>query len=231
MHIAGITKSTLLDYPGRVAAAIFTGGCDLRCLFCQNSSLVEGLIPEIKEDDVLSFLEKRRNVLTGVCITGGEPTLQPDLPDFITKIRDLGYAVKLDTNGTEPKMLRELADRGLVDYVALDIKTDKKKYHELCNIDLDVEKINESAMLLINGRFPDYEFRTTVVAEYFDRGTAAEIGQWLKGGKRYFLQNFVDTNTTFVGRGVLHGQTREEIEEFADILRQTISEVSLRGID
>ena len=128
-------------------------------------------------------------------------------------------------------MLRELADRGLVDYVALDIKTDKKKYHELCNIDLDVEKINESAMLLINGRFPDYEFRTTVVAEYFDRGTAAEIGQWLKGGKRYFLQNFVDTNTTFVGRGVLHGQTREEIEEFADILRQTISEVSLRGID
>ena len=231
MHIAGITKSTLLDYPGRVAAAIFTGGCDLRCLFCQNSSLVEGLIPEIKEDDVLSFLEKRRNVLTGVCITGGEPTLQPDLPDFITKIRDLGYAVKLDTNGTETKMLRELADRGLVDYVALDIKTDKKKYHELCNIDLDVEKINESAMLLINGRFPDYEFRTTVVAEYFDRGTAAEIGQWLKGGKRYFLQNFVDTNTTFVGRGVLHGQTREEIEEFADILRQTISEVSLRGID
>ena len=231
MHIAGITKSTLLDYPGRVAAAIFTGGCDLRCLFCQNSSLVEGLIPEIKEDDVLSFLEKRRNVLTGVCITGGEPTLQPDLPDFITKIRDLGYAVKLDTNGTEPKMLRELADRGLVDYVALDIKTDKKKYHELCNIDLDVEKINESAMLLINGRFPDYEFRTTVVAEYFDRYTAAEIGQWLKGGKRYFLQNFVDTNTTFVGRGVLHGQTREEIEEFADILRQTISEVSLRGID
>ncbi len=231
MHIAGITKSTLLDYPGRVAAAIFTGGCDLRCLFCQNSSLVEGLIPEIKEDDVLAFLEKRRNVLTGVCITGGEPTLQPDLPDFITKIRDLGYAVKLDTNGTEPKMLRELADRGLVDYVALDIKTDKKKYRELCNIDLDVEKVNESAMLLINGRFPDYEFRTTVVAEYFDRDTAAEIGQWLKGGKRYFLQNFVDTNTTFVGRGVLHGQTREEIEEFADILRQTISEVSLRGID
>ena len=231
MHIAGITKNTLLDYPGRVAAAIFTGGCDLRCLFCQNSSLVEGLIPEIREADVLSFLEKRRNVLTGVCITGGEPTIQPDLPEFIMKIRELGYAVKLDTNGTEPKMLRMLADKGLVDYVALDIKTGKEKYHELCNIDLDVEKISESARLLIDGRFPDYEFRTTVVAEYFDRETAAEIGQWLKGGKRYFLQNFVDSNTTFVGRGVLHGQTKEEIEAFAEILRQTISEVSLRGID
>ncbi|MBQ9606891.1 MAG: anaerobic ribonucleoside-triphosphate reductase activating protein, partial [Lachnospiraceae bacterium] len=131
MHIAGITKNTLLDYPGRVAAAIFTGGCDLRCLFCQNSSLVEGLIPEIKEEDVLSFLEKRRNNLTGVCITGGEPTLQPDLPDFIMKVRDLGYAVKVDTNGTEPKMLRELADRKLVDYVALDINTGRKQYREL----------------------------------------------------------------------------------------------------
>ena len=231
MHIAGITKNTLLDYPGRVAAAIFTGGCDLRCLFCQNSSLVEGLIPEIKEEDVLSFLEKRRNNLTGVCITGGEPTLQPDLPDFIMKVRDLGYAVKVDTNGTEPKMLRELADRKLVDYVALDIKTGRKQYRELCNIDLDVEKVDDSAKLLIDDRFPDYEFRTTVVAEYFDRETAKEIGQWLKGARRYFLQNFVDTNTTFVGRGVLHGQTKEEIEAFAEILRQTISEVSLRGID
>ncbi|MBR1523848.1 MAG: anaerobic ribonucleoside-triphosphate reductase activating protein [Lachnospiraceae bacterium] len=231
MHIAGITKNTLLDYPGRVAAAIFTGGCDLRCLFCQNSSLVEGLIPEIKEEDVLSFLEKRRNNLTGVCITGGEPTLQPDLPDFIMKVRDLGYAVKVDTNGTEPKMLRELADRKLVDYVALDIKTGRKQYRELCNIDLDVERVDDSAKLLIDGRFPDYEFRTTVVAEYFDRETAKEIGQWLKGARRYFLQNFVDTNTTFVGRGVLHGQTKEEIEAFAEILRQTISEVSLRGID
>ena len=231
MHIAGITKNTLLDYPGRVAAAIFTGGCDLRCLFCQNSSLVEGLIPEIKEEDVLSFLEKRRNNLTGVCITGGEPTLQPDLPDFIMKVRDLGYAVKVDTNGTEPKMLRELADRKLVDYVALDIKTGRKQYRELCKIDLDEEKVDDSAKLLIDDRFPDYEFRTTVVAEYFDRETAKEIGQWLKGARRYFLQNFVDTNTTFVGRGVLHGQTKEEIEAFAEILRQTISEVSLRGID
>ena len=231
MHIAGITKNTLLDYPGRVAAVIFTGGCNLRCLFCQNSSLVEGLIPEIREEDVLSFLNKRKDVLSGVCISGGEPTLQPDLPDLIREIRALGYAVKLDTNGTKPGVLQKLADEGLVDYVALDIKTDKDRYRELSNIDVDVELISESARMLIDGRFPDYEFRTTVVAEYFDRKAATDIGQWLKGGRRYFLQNFVDANTTFAGRGVLHGKTRTEIEEYADILKETIAEVALRGID
>ncbi|MCR5236622.1 MAG: anaerobic ribonucleoside-triphosphate reductase activating protein [Lachnospiraceae bacterium] len=231
MHIAGINKNTLLDYPGKVAATVFTGGCNLRCLFCQNSSLVDGLIPEIKEEDVIAFLEKRRSVLSGVCISGGEPTLQPDLAGFIDKIRSLGYDVKLDTNGTMPDILRKLADEKLVNYIALDIKTGRKKYRELCNVDVDLESINESVELLLNGNFPDYEFRTTVVAEYFDKEDATDIGKWLAGGRRYFLQNFVDTNTSFVGRGVLHGQTKEEIESYADILRKTISEVSLRGID
>ncbi len=231
MHIAGINKSTLLDYPGKVAAAVFTGGCNLRCLFCQNSSLVEGLIPEIREADVLSFLEKRKNVLSGVCITGGEPTLQPDLSDFIREIRTLGYAVKIDTNGTKPEVLRKLAEDDLIDYIALDIKTSREKYRELCNVDIDVDKVNESIELLKSGFFPDYEFRTTVVAEYFDRDDAAKVGEWLAGGRRIYLQNFVDTNTSFVGRGVLHGQTREEIEAYAVILRKTIPEVSLRGID
>lgn len=231
MHIAGINKNTLLDYPGKVAATVFTGGCNLRCLFCQNSSLVDGLIPEIKEEDVIAFLEKRRSVLSGVCISGGEPTLQPDLAGFIDKIRSLGYDVKLDTNGTMPDILRKLADEKLVNYIALDIKTGRKKYRELCNVDVDLESINESVELLLNGNFLDYEFRTTVVAEYFDKEDATDIGKWLAGGRRYFLQNFVDTNTSFVGRGVLHGQTKEEIESYADILRKTISEVSLRGID
>ena len=231
MHIAGINKNTLLDYPGKVAATVFTGGCNLRCLFCQNSSLVDGLIPEIKEEDVIAFLEKRRSVLSGVCISGGEPTLQPDLARFIDKIRSLGYDVKLDTNGTMPDILRKLADEKLVNYIALDIKTGRKKYRELCNVDVDLESINESVELLLNGNFLDYEFRTTVVAEYFDKEDATDIGKWLAGGRRYFLQNFVDTNTSFVGRGVLHGQTKEEIESYADILRKTISEVSLRGID
>ena len=231
MHIAGINKSTLLDYPGKVAATIFTGGCNLRCLFCQNSSLVEGLIPEIREEDVLGFLEKRNKVLSGVCISGGEPTLQPDLADFIGEIRALGYAVKLDTNGTKPEVLRKLADKGLLDYIALDIKTGREKYRELCNVDVEMHKIDETIDLLKNGGFSDYEFRTTVVAEYFDRDDARDVGKWLAGGRRLFLQNFVDTNTSFVGRGVLHGQTREEIEVYADILRETITEVELRGID
>ncbi len=231
MHIAGINKSTLLDYPGKVAATVFTGGCNLRCLFCQNSSLVEGLIPEIKETDVIGFLEKRSNVLSGVCISGGEPTLQPDLADFIREIRALGYAVKIDTNGTKPEVLRSLGEKGLVDYAALDIKTSRAKYRELCNVDVDVDDVEASIELLKSGIFPDYEFRTTVVAEYFDREVAEDVGRWLAGGKRYFLQNFVDTNTSFVGRGVLHGQTREEIEVYAEILKKTIPEVSLRGID
>ncbi len=231
MHIAGLNKNSLLDYPGRVAATIFTGGCNLRCLFCQNSSLIEGLMPDLREPDVLAFLEKRKNMLSGVCITGGEPTLQPDLAYFISEIREMGYAVKIDTNGTRPDVLRELSEKKLVDYVALDIKTGRTLYRTLCNIDVDVDKVDESAKMLIGGSFPDYEFRTTVVAEYFDRNAAREVAEWLKGGRRYFLQNFVDTNTTFVGRGVLHGQTKEEMEAYASILRETITEVSLRGID
>ena len=231
IHIGGLERNTLLDYPGRVAATIFVAGCDLRCLFCQNSSLVEGTVQEIREEDVLAFLEKRKGKLTGVCISGGEPTLQADLPDFIAKVKSLGYMVKLDTNGTEPEMLRLLAAKGLVDYVALDIKTSRTHYRELCNIDLDMEKVGESVRLLIDGSFPEYEFRTTVVAEFYDDTTAREVGEWLSGARRYYLQNFVDTNTTFVGRGVLHGRSREEIEAYADILRKTISEVSLRGIE
>lgn len=231
MHIGGITKNTLLDYPGRVAATIFTGGCNLRCLFCQNSSLVEGLIPEIKETDVLSFLEKRKGLITGVCISGGEPTLQPDLAKFLREIKDMGYDVKLDTNGFEPQVLRNLAAEELVDYIALDIKTSKPGYRALCNTDIDLDKLDESIGLIKEGLFKNYEFRTTVVAEYYDRQVAAEIGEWLAGAGTYYLQNFVDSNTTFVGRGALHGQTREEIEAYAEILRKTITEVSLRGID
>lgn len=231
MHIGGITKNTLLDYPGRVAATIFTGGCNLRCLFCQNSSLVEGLIPEIKETDVLSFLEKRKGLITGVCISGGEPTLQPDLANFLREIKDMGYDVKLDTNGFEPQVLRNLAAEELVDYIALDIKTSKPGYRALCNTDIDLDKLDESIGLIKEGLFKNYEFRTTVVAEYYDRQVAAEIGEWLAGAGTYYLQNFVDSNTTFVGRGALHGQTREEIEAYAEILRKTITEVSLRGID
>lgn len=231
MHIGGITKNTLLDYPGKVAATIFTGGCNLRCLFCQNSSLVEGLIPEIKETDVLSFLEKRKGLITGVCISGGEPTLQPDLADFLREIKDMGYDVKLDTNGFEPQVLRNLAAEELVDYIALDIKTSKPGYRALCNTDIDLDKLDESIGLIKEGLFKNYEFRTTVVAEYYDRQVAAEIGEWLAGAGTYYLQNFVDSNTTFVGRGALHGQTREEIEAYAEILRKTITEVSLRGID
>ena len=128
-------------------------------------------------------------------------------------------------------MLEELAEEKLLDHVALDIKTDRSLYKRLCNVDIDLDSIERSVRMLIDGRFPDYEFRTTVVAEYYDLKVAGNIGEWLSGARRYYLQNFVDTNTTFVGRGVLHGRTKEELESYADMLRKTIDEVSLRGID
>lgn len=231
MHIGGIERNTLLDYPGRVAATVFAAGCNLRCLFCQNSSLVDGVVQEIREEDVLGFLESRKGKLSGVCISGGEPTLQPDLPDFIRKLKEMDYRVKLDTNGSYPEMLKTLADEKLIDYIAIDIKTDKALYRRLCSVDIDTDKVEESIRMLIDGRFPEYEFRTTVVAEYYDENVAEHLAEWLAGAKKYYLQNFVDTNTTFVGRGVLHGRTKEELEGYADILRKTISEVSLRGID
>ena len=173
MFISGFHKTTLLDYPGCIAAAIFTGGCNFRCPFCHNSGLVqdpfkEGLVPE---DEVLAFLDKRKKILKGVCITGGEPTLQPDLPDFIGKVRKMGYRVKLDTNGYRPEVLRELLESGLLDYAAMDIKNCPEKYGAAAGLippgnagGFELGKIEESIKLLLDGQI-DYEFRTTVVKE------------------------------------------------------------------
>ena len=170
MLIKGLNKTTLLDYPGRVAATIFTGGCNFRCPFCHNGDLV--LKPSIQdaysEEEVLSFLQKRKNVLKGVCITGGEPTLQADLPVFMEKVKKIGYDIKLDTNGYQPQVLAELIGDGLVDYVAMDIKNSKEKYPETAGLnDLQIEKIEESVELLAGATIP-YEFRTTVVDELHD---------------------------------------------------------------
>ena len=190
MQIYGLQKLTLLDFPQKTACTIFTGGCNFRCPFCHNGDLVLGDLPEhINDDELFSFLKKRSGVLDGVCITGGEPLLNPDIDSFIKKIRDLGYLVKLDTNGSNPEYLKKLVEQGLVDYVAMDIKNSKEAYPKTVGIDtFDVSPVCESVEFLKKSK-TDYEFRTTIVREFHTEDDIMKIGEWLKDSKKYFLQN------------------------------------------
>lgn len=231
MKICGFNKTTLLDYPGRVACTIFLGGCNFRCPFCQNSSLV--LAPEkeqtYKEEEILGFLKKRKGILDGVCVSGGEPTIEPELPEFLEKIKELGYEIKLDTNGAKPSVVKRLAAEGLVDKVAMDIKACPDNYKALTGLaNPDVDAVKETAEFLMKGNL-DYEFRTTVVRELHTEKDFQEIGQWLKGAKAYYLQAYRDSD------GVLKpgfsSYSLEELKGFREILLETISLVEIRGID
>lgn len=231
MIIHGFNKTTLLDYPGRLACSVFTGNCNFRCVFCQNSSLV--LEPEkepvISDREVLEHIKKRKHILQGVCVSGGEPTLDPGLREFLTAIKETGLPLKLDTNGYEPEILRALINDGLIDMVAMDIKSDLDGYAEIAGLDrFDPERIKESAKLLMESGI-EYEFRTTVVKEYFTVKTAHGIGEWLKGAKALYLQDFRDSDGVMVPG--LHGWDREHLIQFRDILRKYIEKVEIRGTD
>jgi len=231
MKIYGLNKTTLLDYPGRVAAAIFLGGCNFRCPFCQNSSLVlsPDRQPEIPEEEVLSFLKKRKGILEGVCVTGGEPTLSPELPEFLKKIQDLGYPVKLDTNGSRPQVLKDLASRNLIQMTAVDIKACPNNYPSLCGlVHPDLDSIKETVDFLINGSL-DYEFRTTVVRELHTEQDFIQIGQWIAGAKAYYLQAYRDSEEVL--QPGFSSYSQKELMYFRDILKHTIPLVELRGID
>lgn len=236
MLINGLQKLSLLDYPGKLAATVFTGGCNLRCPFCHNASLVlrPNECERISEEELLSFLEKRRGILDGVCITGGEPLMQEGLDNFIVKVRKLGFLVKLDTNGTFPERLSSLIGRSLVDYVAMDIKNSFEKYPLTVGIpDFSPAPIFESAALLINGSLP-YEFRTTLVRAFHTEADIESIGRAIKGAKNYFLQNFEDSgdlvgfsdSSSFVPLG---GFSEPEIKHFRDILGQYAENVGIRN--
>lgn len=229
MIIKGLQKTTLLDFPGKVACTIFTGGCNFRCPFCHNASLV--IAPSntdtISEEELFDFLNKRRAILDGVCITGGEPLLQKDIEDFIIKIRDLGYAVKLDTNGAFPEKLRDILSKGLVDYVAMDIKNSKEKYSLTCGTPVDTGKISESISLLIGGDIP-YEFRTTVVRELHEPQDIENIGEWISGAERYFLQSFIDSGDIIGSE--LSAYSLEEMKQILAFARKNIPSTELRGI-
>ena len=228
MTLKGLQKLTLLDFPGKLAATVFTGGCNFRCPFCHNASLV---IPEkfgetLPTEEFFAFLQKRRGMLEGVCVSGGEPTLYPDLPDFLRRIKDMGFLVKLDTNGTNPSMLKSLIDCGLVDYVAMDIKSSKEGYGRAVGIDnYDTSKIEESIEILKSGRI-DFEFRTTVVRELHSKEDFEAIGKWLAGDCKMFLQTFIDSGD-LIGSGY-SAHSEEDMQGFVNILKKYMPNAALR---
>ncbi len=254
MQIHGINKLTLLDYPEHTACTLFTGGCSFRCPFCQNGSLVldPAHEPVIDEEWLWGFLEKRRHVLQGVCITGGEPTLQKDLPEFIRKVRELGYHVKLDTNGYQPEVLEALLEEGLLDMVAMDIKSSKTEYAKAAGLDtgaktnglceksepaenicsagkpqFDLARIEKSVDLLKHSGIV-YEFRTTMVRNLITREDMVGIGEWLEGSPRYFLQNYEDSE--YVLDRTMQGFSPSEMQEMLEIVRAWIPETKIRGL-
>lgn len=230
VKIHGFNKLTLLDYPGRLAGTIFLGSCNFRCPFCHNAGLVlsPDREPVIPAEEVLGTLRKRRGILEGVCITGGEPTVNRELPELIKKIRELGYPVKLDTNGSNPQMLKELVNRGMLDYVAMDIKNSPEKYGLTAGISqIQLSDINESVEFLKTGTV-DYEFRTTVVRELHRREDFQKIGHWLAGSRRYFLQAYKESEQVI--RPVFSGYSKEKLENFRQMLLEEIPQVEIRGL-
>ena len=227
MKISGLQKMTLLDFPGKVACTVFTGGCNFRCPFCHNASLLNNAADEISEDEVLDFLEKRKGLLDGVCITGGEPLLQPDISDFISKVRDMGYAVKLDTNGSFPVKLKELAEQGMIDYVAMDVKNCPEKYGLTVGCDrISFSDVEESIDFLLEGRI-EYEFRTTVVSEFHTVSDISKLAECIKGAKRYFLQYFVDSGNVL--ESGLHAADRKVMEQMRDAADVYVQSACVRG--
>ncbi len=230
MLIKGLQKLTLLDFPGKMACTVFTYGCNFRCPFCHNASLVlkrEGDGEYIKEEDFFDFLSSRRGRLQGVCISGGEPTLQKDIIRFAKKIKDLGFLIKLDTNGYEPSVLKKMAGEGLIDYVAMDIKNSKEKYAKTVGLEnFDITRIEESADFLMKGRLP-FEFRTTVFAPYHEASDMEAIGEWLRGEESFFLQEFKDSGD-LLGDGV-YGYDKASMEYLLNVLKAYIPNARLRG--
>ena len=230
MKIHGLQKLTLLDFPGKTACTVFTAGCNMRCPFCHNAALVTHIDPEavMDDDEFFAFLKKRSGVLDGVAITGGEPTLDPDLTGFMEKVHSLGYMVKLDTNGTRPDVLKVVLERGLADYVAMDIKNSPEKYAVTTGVPgINLDRIRESVSLLMASGTP-YEFRTTVVDPLHSPGDFESIGQWLAGAQHYYLQNFKDSGDLIDPS--MQGKTPAGMDECLAAVKKYIPNAELRGL-
>lgn len=229
MKILGMEKLSLVDFDNHIAATVFTGGCNFRCPYCHNAPLVLDPAGQgaLSEEYIFDYLKKRKGVLQGVAITGGEPTLMPDLKEFILKVRDLGYEVKLDSNGTRPDVLATFIEEKIVDYIAMDIKNSKERYAETVDVEnFDLSPVEESVKLLKKGNV-EYEFRTTLVKEFISADDIRGIADWLAGAKRYFLQHFKDSGNCI--REDLHEVDEKTAEEWKTIAEKKIARVALRG--
>ena len=226
MIISGFQKLSLVDFDGHISATIFVSGCNFACPFCHNAGLVNGSEPQISESEVLEYLSKRFGLLDGVCVSGGEPTLYPDLPKFISKLKSIGYLVKLDTNGTNLEMVKYLVENKLVDYIAMDIKNSEDNYNKTIGKDYDFGKIKTTIEYIINCGV-DYEFRTTLVKSLHTFEDIQKIAKLIAGAKKYYLQKFVDS-----GNCISSGLTaidKKTATEYLEYLQKFIPSTKLRG--
>ncbi len=227
MKICGLEKSSLVDYDGKIAAVVFTPGCNFSCPFCQNSTLIKDEnITLLEEKEVFDYLLKRKNVIDAVVISGGEPTLQPDLTQFIKKVKSLNYLVKLDTNGSNFKLLKNLAENKLIDYVAMDIKNSLNSYEKTVSAKINIDEIKKSVSFLLTDQI-DYEFRTTLVRELHNKKDMVEMANWLTGARRLYLQKFKDSGNCFL-KG-LNAVDESTAFQYQKILKSTVQNVYLRG--
>ena len=229
MLIKGFQTLTLLDFPGKTACTVFTAGCNYRCPFCHNALLVTDIgDDEYTEEEIFAHLKRRKNVLDGVAITGGEPLLQKDIERFMYEIKDMGFAVKLDTNGSFPDKLKDILSLGLADYVAMDIKNCKERYAETVGLkNFDIKPVEESVSLLMSSGV-DFEFRTTITADFHTCDDMESIGKWLEGGEKYFLQNFVDSGNLIDPN--CKGVSKKEMEDMLCVVKKYVPEAKIRGI-
>lgn len=230
MRLSGIQKLTLLDFPETVSCILFTGGCNFRCSFCHNASLaLNGNYPNISEEELFDFLKKRKGILDGVVITGGEPLIHNDIMELLEKIKELGYKIKLDTNGTNPKLLEEIVSSNLVDYVAMDIKNSPEQYGKTVGIqNFDISAVERSKNFLMQNTV-QYEFRTTVVRGIHEKEDLISLAKWIKNAKKYYLQQFKNSGD-LINEAGLSSFSEEEIKKFADYVRPFVPSVQVRGI-
>ncbi len=230
MKIGGFQKTSLLDYPDRISAIVWTVGCNFKCPFCYNKNLVDGNVELIPEDEILSFLKKRKGMLEALSISGGEPFLQKDIADFTAKVKKLGYLVKIDTNGMYPEKLKELIDNKLVDYIAMDVKAPKDKYNTLAGVKVDISNI-EKSIDIIKKSAPDYEFKTTFVPDLLKKEDIIKIAKWLEGSETYFLQQF-KANTPLISSALekITPYPKEYIVETFEEIKPYFKKCETRGV-
>ncbi len=228
MKFGGLQKLTLLDYPKKVACTVFTVGCNFRCPFCHNNSLVTNNVEQLSQEQILAFLKKRKNLLEGVCLTGGEPLIHPDVADFLRQVKGLGYLVKLDTNGAFPQKLQQLVEEGLVDYVAMDVKNSRQSYWQTAGSNVDISAVEQSVEFLKKG-LVDYEFRTTVTGNLHDQNSIEQMGEWLVGAKALYLQQFVDSGDLIDSATI--GCSMDTLKKYQETLKKYVANVFVRGVE